>query len=246
MSNIDNPETSQIRLLTLAEPHDCSYLPDTKANSIFLDSQQPPDWKQYSELSRMGFRRSGNHYYRPHCPSCSECKSSRILTHDINLNSKGFRRLLNKAKHLRVQFEKVQFNSTHYHLYEKYIETRHKDGDMYPPSIDQYRNFLLQQTEYSRLFTLRDEDDNLVSCTVVDMLDDGISAIYTYFDPNFSHLSPGTLAVLMLCTYAKQKNLPYIYLGYWIKNSQKMAYKKRFQPLEIFNGEFWHPMTDEG
>jgi arginine-tRNA-protein transferase len=145
-----------------------------------------------------------------------------------------------------MQFEKVQFSSNHYDLYERYIEARHKDGDMYPATMDQYRNFLLQQTEFSRLFTLRDENQNLVACTVVDMLDDGISAIYTYFDPDFSDLSLGTLVILMLCTYAKQKDLPYLYLGYWIKNSQKMAYKKRFQPLEIFNGEFWRPMSHEG
>lgn len=246
MSTDDLSNHQQIRLLTLAEPHDCSYLPNLKANSIFLDYQNPPNWKQYSELSRMGFRRSGNHYYRPNCPTCHSCMSSRILANDINLDSKSFKRSLKKAGHLTIQFEKVVFSSTHYDVYEKYIESRHNDGDMYPPSMDQYRSFLLQQTDFSRLFTIRDTNNRLVSCTVVDMLDDGISAIYTYFDPEFSPLSPGTLAILMLCQYAKENQLPYVYLGYWIKNSQKMSYKKRFQPLEVFNGEFWQPMTEEG
>jgi len=246
MSNDDMSTQQQIRLLTLAEPHDCSYLPNLKANSIFLDSQQPPSWKQYSELSRMGFRRSGSHYYRPNCPSCNACMSSRIIANELNFKSKSFKRLIQKAGNLVAALEKPIFSSSHYDIYEKYIQIRHKDGDMYPPSIEQYRSFLLQQTEISFLFTLRTESGQLVSCTVIDVLDDGLSAIYTYFDPDFSHLSPGTLAILMLTQYAIERELPYVYLGYWIKNSQKMSYKQRFKPLEVFNGEFWQPLTDEG
>jgi len=244
MSNDDN-QNNEIQLLTLAEPYKCSYLPDQLANSVFLGKGYEPSWQQYSELSRMGFRRSGDHYYRPNCPNCNACMSCRIICNEINLNTKSFKRILGKAKGFTTQITKPIFSTTHYDIYEKYINSRHSDGDMYPASIEQYKNFLLAQTDFSRLFTIKDEHDELILCTAIDILDDGVSAIYTYFDPKFSHLSPGTLAVIMLCKYAIQNNLPYVYLGYWVKNSQKMAYKKRFQPLEILNGKDWVKMKED-
>ena len=242
-SNQNN--SNEIQLLTLAEPYDCSYLPNEKANSVFLAKGFEPSWAQYSGLSRIGFRRSGDHYYRPNCPSCNECKSCRIVCDEIKLNKKSFKRLTNKAKNLVISVERPIFSTLHYDVYEKYINSRHSDGDMFPPSIDQYKNFLLIQNEFSRLFTLKTGDGRLVSSTAIDILDDGISAIYTYFDPEFEDYSPGTLAVLMLCKYALQRKLHYIYLGYWVKNSPKMAYKKRFQPLEYFDGEIWEPLIIE-
>lgn len=245
MSNNEFDKTNEIQLLTLAQPYPCSYLPDEKANSIFLGKGFVPSFKQYSELSRMGFRRSGDHYYRPNCPTCSECKSCRVLCNAINLNSKRFKRIISKAQDLQVTLEKPQFSSSHYNIYSKYINERHADGDMYPATIEQYKSFLLTQTEYSHLFTIRNDKGEIISSTAIDILDDGISAIYTYFDPDHSNLSPGTLAIIMLIKYALNLSLPYIYLGYWVKNSPKMAYKKSFQPLEVFNGEIWQSMTDQ-
>jgi arginyl-tRNA--protein-N-Asp/Glu arginylyltransferase len=245
MTESDNTQGGEIQLLTLAEPYACSYLPDAKANSVFLGKGFEPSWLQYSELSRMGFRRSGDHYYRPNCPSCNACMSCRVLCNEINLSSKSFKRITNKAKGLTMTVEKPNFSTRHYDIYEKYINSRHTDGDMYPASIEQYKNFLLIQTEFSRLFTIKNEQGDIVSCTAIDILDDGVSAIYTYFDPDYSHLSPGTLAVIMLCKYALSKSLPYIYLGYWVKNSPKMSYKKRFQPLEAFDGESWASLSPD-
>jgi arginyl-tRNA--protein-N-Asp/Glu arginylyltransferase len=245
MSHADDGQQGEIQLLTLAEPYECSYLPNTKANSVFLPKGFEPSWAQYSELSRIGFRRSGDHYYRPNCPWCNACQSSRIICSEINLNSKSFKRIINKAKNLNMAIEKPIFSTSHYDVYEKYINSRHNDGDMYPASIDQYKNFLLVQTEFSRLFTIKDQDGRLISCTAIDIVDDGISAIYTYFDPEYSYLSPGTLAVLMLCKHALSRSLNFVYLGYWVKESPKMSYKKRFKPLEVYNGVSWVKMEDE-
>ena len=245
MTNIDDPQSNEIQLLTLAEPYSCSYLPNKLANSVFLAKGFEPSLNQYSGLSRIGFRRSGDHYYRPNCPDCNACQSCRILCDEIDLNKKSFKRITNKAKELVMAIEKPIFSTSHYDVYEKYINSRHHDGDMFPASIEQYKSFLLTQTDFSRLFTIKTPEGQLVSCTAIDLLDDGISAIYTYFDPEFEQLSPGTLAVLMLCRYAISKELPYIYLGYWVKDSRKMSYKKRFSPLEVLENEQWRLMTQQ-
>lgn len=226
-------------MLTLAENHPCSYLANKEANSIFLDSNTPPSWQQYCNLSKMGFRRSGNHYYRPHCPSCHACMSSRIQNDRFKINKKRFKRIINKASHFTFQLTKPEYSSEHYTIYEQYINTRHKDGDMFPASQEQYRNFLLSELPFCHFFEIRTQDNKLIACTVIDFLDDGISAIYTYFDTDYSDFSLGTLAVLKLHKLATEYKLPYIYLGYWVKDSAKMNYKKQFQPLDVFNGEDW-------
>ena len=241
MDDVHSNNTQQIKLLTLSEDHACSYLDNHKANSVFLDHETPPSWHQYSQLTRIGFRRSGNHFYRPHCKQCDACLSCRVCAQEIDLSSKRFKRILNRNKQLSYTLCRAQYSSEHYELYEKYINERHSDGDMYPPSPDQYRSFLTSSEKYSYFLEIRFED-KLVACCVTDALDDGLSAIYTYFDPDFEKSSPGTLAVLLLCKIAREMNLPYVYLGYWVKNSQKMHYKVQFQPLEIFNGDNWQSL----
>ncbi len=240
-NQIDHP----LKMLTLVEAHDCSYLPKQKANSIFLDHETPPSWAQYCQLTQLGFRRSGNHFYRPQCPSCDACKSSRIRASEINLNKKRFKRLLNKSSTLSINLVPAKFSEEHYSLYENYIKIRHKDGDMYPPTENQYKGFLLSNNTYSQFLEIRDSDDLLIACTAVDILHDGLSAIYTYFNVDYESLSPGTLAVLLLCVIAKQRSLDYVYLGYWVKDCQKMNYKAQFKPIEIFNGDIWQSLVDE-
>ncbi len=239
MTEPNNNQDNAIKMLTLVEPHDCSYLDNRKANSIFLDSNTPPNWQQYCQLSHMGFRRSGTHYYRPQCPACDECKSCRVITNQIDLSGKRFKRILNKAKSFTINICPAHFSTEHYDLYQKYICTRHADGEMYPPTTDQFKSFLVGEAQYNKFLEIRDQDNNLISCTAIDFLNDGISAIYTYFNPEFDKYSPGTLAVLHLCNIAKNNNLTYIYLGYWVKDSPKMSYKTQFKPIEIFIEDEW-------
>lgn len=239
MNNNYSPDQDPIKLFTLAEDHPCSYLDDRNANSAFVDPSQPPTWEQYSALSRLGFRRSGNHYYRPHCKQCNECKSCRIRAFEIDLSKKRFKRILNKAKHLTLELEPATFSEEHYDVYERYIKQRHYDGDMYPPTVEQYKGFLTTELPFSYLMSMRDDEGQLILATCIDILDDGVSAIYTYFDPDYSDLSPGTLAILKMCELAIKRGHPYVYLGYWVKNSPKMAYKRQFAPLDIFDGQNW-------
>lgn len=242
MNSSNHPE---LKLLTLAQAYPCSYLDNKLSNSIFIDSKTPPSWLQYCQLTKIGFRRSGQHFYRPECPTCDACKSSRIRVNDINLNNKRLKRIINKATGFSYGLIKPTYNDEHYLLYEKYINARHADGDMFPPTEDQYEKFLIGTESYNHFFEVRDEHNRLVICTVVDLLDDGISAIYTYFDPERSKYSPGTLAVALICKLAKQYNLPFVYLGYWVKNSKKMNYKAQYKPLEIYNDEIWQELQEE-
>ncbi len=228
-----------LKLLTLVEPHKCSYLANEKANSVFVDPNNSPSWSQYCHLSRAGFRRSGNHFYRPNCPSCNACKPSRVMVNDFRW-SKRFKRILSQNKDLTLEVSQPSLTEDHYRIYERYINIRHMDGDMYPPSIRQYADFLATNTGYTQFIEIRLEEA-LIGCSVVDIMDDGISAIYTYFEPEESKRSLGTLAVLWQIKYAQKLKLPYVYLGYWIKESRKMMYKNQYQPLEIFEADVWQP-----
>ncbi len=245
MTKMNDQSDQSLKMLTLVDTHSCSYLPDQDANSIFLDHETPPSWQQYCQLSHMGFRRSGNHFYRPQCPSCDECKSSRVRAFEIDLNKKRFKRILNKSKLLSIKLVSAHFSQEHYNLYEEYINTRHKDGDMYPPSEKQFKSFLVSEQEYSHFLEIRTPDGKLLACTAVDFLNDGVSAIYTYFNSEYESLSPGTLAVLLLCKLARQYQLDYVYLGYWVKACQKMQYKAQFKPVEIFNEDNWQLLEYE-
>lgn len=235
----------ELKLLTLSQSYPCSYLDNTLSNSIFIDSQTPPTWQQYCQLNKIGFRRSGQHFYRPECPSCNACKSSRVRAGELDLTSKRLKRILNRASGFSYNLVKPILNEEHYRLYETYINERHADGDMHPPSKDQYEKFLVGNAVYNHFFEVRDTQGQLIICTVVDLLDDGISAIYTYFDPAMSQYSLGTLSIALLCKLAKQHNLPYVYLGYWVKNSKKMNYKAQFRPFEIYNDENWRELAEE-
>src|SRR5690606_3632850 len=178
------------------------------------------------DLSRLGFRRSGKFFYAPSCGSCQACIASRIVVGDFRLN-RAFRRCLNKNNDLHRSLVAKVEHQEHYPLFERYICARHRDGDMYPPSPEQYMDFLGDGGAYTRYLEFR-LNGELIGCSVVDVLDDGLSAIYSYFCPDAESRSPGTLAILSLVGLAEQMGLPYVYLGYWIDGCRKMEYKNRF------------------
>jgi len=217
--------------------HDCSYLPDQKAVTMFLDPKTPVSTDIYSQLSGFGFRRSGNHFYRPHCNHCKACIPMRVPA-DRFVPSKSQKRILRKNRHVQCQIMSPDFHEDHYLLYEKYICERHRDGDMYPPSREQYRSFLVEGHASTRFVEFSIED-RLYAIAVIDRLNDGLSAIYTFFDPDLEKLSPGTYAILWQLEYAKELNLPYLYLGYFIRQCQKMSYKNNFRPFEAMINDQW-------
>lgn len=223
----------------LTVPHTCSYLAGREATTLFLDPQESPGGGVYDALALLGFRRSGRHLYRPHCEGCSACISVRIPVADFAPN-RTQRKLVRRNADLELRVRPALFDAEHYALYARYIRTRHSDGDMYPPSHEQYRTFLTLDQDYARLLELRLEG-RLLAVSAFDQLEHGLSAIYTFFDPDepFERRSLGTFAVLCLVERARQLGLPHVYLGYWIRECRKMAYKQAFQPLEMLEGRHW-------
>ncbi|GHE20031.1 arginyltransferase [Halomonas urumqiensis] len=226
----------------LTVPHACSYLEQREATTLFLDPQESPGRGVYDALALLGFRRSGRHLYRPHCEGCSACISVRIPVAEFTPSRKQ-RQLTRRNADLTSHIRPAIFDPEHYALYAHYIRNRHADGDMYPPSHEQYRTFLTLDQEYARLLEFRLEG-RLVAVAAFDQLEHGLSAIYTFFDPAESLVrrSLGTYAVLSLVNQAQQQSLPHVYLGYWIRDCRKMNYKQSFRPLEMLDGRHWRRM----
>ena len=218
-------------------PHSCSYLEDQEATTLFVDPRQPVDQKLYSNLSQLGFRRSGSHIYRPHCTHCDACIPARIPV-DLFEAKRGQRRTWNRNQDLTVHATDDMRDDAAFELYQNYIESRHSDGDMYPPEREQYESFLSNAWDCTRYYRFYD-GGSLIALAVVDELVDGLSAIYTFFDPALDRRSLGGFAILWQIEKAREMGLDYLYLGYWVRNCQKMAYKSDYRPLELYVNNRW-------
>ena len=218
-------------------PHECSYLENEEATTLFLDPKTEVNQQLYSHLSTIGFRRSGSFLYRPHCQNCNACIPARVPVALFN-NSRSHKRTWKNNSDVIVQKLDNIDTDQHYKLYQCYINERHHDGDMYPPDREQYNSFLASEWNVTSFYEFS-TSDKLLGVAVVDRLDDGLSAIYTFFDPEEHSRSLGTYAVLWQLQLCRQLNLPYVYLGYWIKECQKMNYKTRYQPLELLINNRW-------
>jgi arginine-tRNA-protein transferase len=218
-------------------PHDCSYLPDEQATTLFVDPGADIDSDTYAQLSEIGFRRSGNHLYRPQCDNCEACIPARIPAQRFEANKRQ-RRIWKRNLDLRVErLENIRDDAV-YQLYADYINERHRDGDMYPPSREQYDSFLQTAWESTEFWGFYD-GDRLIAVSVMDVLDNGLSAVYTFFDPNDQKRSLGVFAILWQIARCKQLDLPAVYLGYWIKQCPKMSYKMEYRPIELFIKGNW-------
>ena len=238
MSSTSKAQPQQIGLYT-TPPSACSYLPNQQSRSRFIDPHVAMDIKLYGRLNHLGFRRSGHYFYQPWCDACQACQAVRVLVKAF-VPSKNQQRVINKHQGTQLIIEPVTKGQAFYPLYAKYINQRHYQGDMYPATPKQYLEFLCSQIDGidSYFFTFY-RDQSLIAVTLVDQLPDGLSAIYTFFDPDQQQLSPGKLAILSLLNWAKKNHLPYVYLGYYVAQSHKMAYKKEYQPQQRFNGQTW-------
>ncbi|OEY67210.1 arginyltransferase [Marinobacter sp. X15-166B] len=218
-------------LVFFATPaHDCSYLPGRAATTMFVDPRARVDKHLYSQLTTLGFRRSGHNYYRPHCETCNACVPVRLNVHHLQPD-RNQRRVWRKNQDLTCTLVPAAYSDEYYALYERYIEQRHDDGDMFPPSREQFTSFLVDGATDTWFLEMR-LHGALVGLAVVDELDDGLSAIYTVFDPDMEQRSLGTFAVLWQAEEIRRRGATYLYLGYWIAECRKMNYKTRFQPLE--------------
>lgn len=222
-------------------PHSCSYLADEQAITLFADPEASITNATYHQLSMYGFRRSGNYIYKPQCPACHACVSVRVPVNAFKANRQQ-QRVWKKNQDLTVRKVNAAYVQAHYDLYARYISLRHADGDMYPPSVAQYVSFLFADWSETWLYEFY-HDDKLLAVAVCDGLKNGLSAVYTFYDVAAEQRSLGTYAVLWQIAEAQKMELGFVYLGYWVKHSRKMAYKTNFQPLEALIDQLWRPLT---
>lgn len=220
-----------------SSPEPCGYLPEKKSISAFANPYMDMDLETYDELIQFGFRRSGGYLYRPHCPNCNECVSLRVLVNQFKL-SRNDKRTLKLNQDLKINRIKAKFVEEHFELYKHYINSRHPGGSMENPSRSDYHRFLIcdwTDTEFIE-FRLGKE---LLAVAVTDATSTGFSAVYTFFKPEETRRSLGHFAILTQIQLCQEIDLPYLYLGYWIQDCDKMQYKSRYKPAEGFKDDMW-------
>lgn len=227
--------TASVRLL-LGTEHACGYLPQRNARSAFIDPEFPLSAARYGVLLDLGFRRSGAYVYRPACASCRDCLAARVPVAQFRPD-RSQRRCLRRNADLQFARD-AALGSEHYTLYRRYLASRHAGGGMNPEDYKAFRTFLECAWGDTQFWTLRLRG-RLLAVAVVDLVPSGVSAVYTFFDPAERARGLGTYAVLRQIDEAQRMAKPYVYLGYWVANSPKMDYKRRYRPLEVLARENW-------
>jgi len=218
--------------------HECNYLPGRNAKTVFADPNFPMNENIYTVLARHGFRRSGKHIYKPQCQQCNACIAIRLPVNNF-IRNRNQKRNWVRNNDLKITKVSANFNNEYFNLYQRYLAVRHPDGGMDSSDPENFTSFLITDWATTVFYEFR-KTDKLLAVAVVDELTDGLSAVYTFFEPNQSHRSLGRFAVLTEIEAARNQGLQWLYLGYWIADCKKMQYKDEYQPLEYFYQDKWH------
>lgn len=231
---------SSIRVYQTSE-HPCGYWPDRRARDIVLDPDSRALPAVYPAALAQGFRRSGGHVYRPQCETCMACVPVRIDV-DAFVLKRSQRRCLRRNSDLRISEQPAQREPETFELYRRYLGSRHPSGGMDQPRPEDFDNFLSAPWSPTRFLCFRDSAAVLKGVAVTDLLPNGLSAVYTFFDPTEEARSLGTFAVLTQIEWARQLALPHLYLGFWLLGHPKMDYKSRYSGLEQLRHGDWEPL----
>ncbi|MCK5360867.1 MAG: arginyltransferase, partial [Gammaproteobacteria bacterium] len=210
------------------------------SSTLFADPDARMNMQTYSALALHGFRRSGENVYRPQCEHCDECVPIRVVV-DAFKASRSQKRTWTRNSDLQVQQVAPVYNEKHFELYKRYIATRHSSGEMAYDDPAQYMSFLTSdwaQTVFIEFWL----EQKLVAVAIVDELQSGLSAVYSFFDPDLPQRSLGVYAVLWEIEEARRRKLPWVFLGYWIKDCKKMSYKAQYRPAEGFRHAIWEAL----
>ena len=218
-------------------PHECSYLPQHEATTVFADPNHPKDMRLYSRLSENGFRRSGEHIYVPACEKCRACVPVRVPVATFSPR-RSQRRINLRNADLRVTVAPDQFNEAQFQLYRRYVKARHRGGGMDDPSREEYMSFLTSEWSDTVFYEFRLQAE-LLAVAVTDRLENGLSCVYTFFEPAARTRSLGVYAILWQIQEAARLGFEFCYLGYWIEETPKMQYKADYLPQEHFLKGRW-------
>ncbi|MBV8679602.1 MAG: arginyltransferase [Aquitalea sp.] len=239
MSHRDAGQAVAIHFYATA-PYACSYLDDRQARSQVAIPAEAIDATVYSQLVKLGFRRSGLYTYRPYCDSCQACVPVRLPVAAFQPN-RSQRRSWKRLQEMEMQLLPLEFRQDHYQLYHRYQQSRHAGGGMADDNVQQYSEFILKSGVDSLLAEFRLHGE-LKMVSLIDRLADGLSAVYTFYDPDEAQAGYGVFNVLWQVELARAWQLPYLYLGYWIADCRKMTYKSQYRPLECLQDGRWVPM----
>lgn len=222
----------------------CPYLDGRQERRLVTGLVGPDADPRHDQLIRAGFRRSQGFAYRPACPGCSACQAVRIPVAQFVLG-RAWRRVLRANAELAVTERPATPTREQFELFRRYLDGRHGDGGMAGMVWDEYRSMVADSPVSSLLIEWRDPDDRLIAVSLTDRLQSGLSGVYKFFDPTLARRSLGSLVILWHIARARELALPYVYLGYWIRESPKMAYKARFAPLERLGPDGWRTLDPE-
>jgi arginine-tRNA-protein transferase len=222
-------------------PMPCPYLAGRTERKVVTELTGTESEALHDRLSRAGFRRSHNIAYSPVCPGCQACIPIRIVC-DRFQPDRTQRRVARDNADLTAHEAGARATAEQFNLFQRYQQARHNDGDMASMGFYDYRAMIEDTPITTHVVEFRDTEGRLVAACLTDRLSDGLSAVYSFYDPELERRSLGTYAVLWLVRHALELGLPYVYLGYWVPQSRKMAYKARFRPSEILTGGHWREL----